>query len=463
VKGGKRWPWIALVAVAVVAVAVIFLLPALVAQRGVVPIAGDESAPGIGDAAKISDSDPRADAEEVLQRYLRTRARLEIARAGAWAEPQWSLAADEVAKGDRSFARRDFAEAGALYAGALQTLESLESEREPRLTAALAAGAAALADDDGESASAQFELALAIEPDHDGAVRGLARARVRAEVLVHMGEGERAETDGDLEAARVAYGKALALDGDYESARGKLELVSERIAEREFRRAMSRALEALEGGRLAEAGEALEAAASRRPDDPALRDARRQLAAARRQSRLSSLRREAGVQVRAERWQAAAATYEKALAVADDAGFAREGLSRARERALLHQRLDAYLADPTRLYAAETLADAERLLANVGTATAAEPRLAEKLSALNRHVAQASRPVSITLRSDGETEIVIYRVGRLGRFEERRVELLPGSYTAVGSRAGYRDVRQGFTVLPGAPPSPVVIRCEEPI
>jgi hypothetical protein len=41
--------------------------------------------------------------------------------------------------------------------------------------------------------------------------------------------------------------------------------------------------------------------------------------------------------------------------------------------------------------------------------------------------------------------------------------LRPGTYTAVGTRNGYRDVRQTFTVKhDGAPPT-VTIACTEPI
>jgi hypothetical protein len=58
---------------------------------------------------------------------------------------------------------------------------------------------------------------------------------------------------------------------------------------------------------------------------------------------------------------------------------------------------------------------------------------------------------------------VIYHVGRLGRFQSRRLELRPGNYTAVGSRPGYRDVRRVFSVRPGEPPPPVQLRCEEPV
>ena len=43
------------------------------------------------------------------------------------------------------------------------------------------------------------------------------------------------------------------------------------------------------------------------------------------------------------------------------------------------------------------------------------------------------------------------------------LELAPGSYTVVGTRPGYRDVRREINVVPGATLEPVVIRCEEKI
>jgi hypothetical protein len=71
--------------------------------------------------------------------------------------------------------------------------------------------------------------------------------------------------------------------------------------------------------------------------------------------------------------------------------------------------------------------------------------------------------VLVQLESDRETEVVVYRVGRLGAFDRFELELRPGTYTAVGTRNGFRDVRREFTVRPGAPAGPFVIRCEEPI
>ena len=54
-------------------------------------------------------------------------------------------------------------------------------------------------------------------------------------------------------------------------------------------------------------------------------------------------------------------------------------------------------------------------------------------------------------------------LGRIGSFDRKDVELLPGRYTLVGQRAGFRDVRREIILVPGRDAPTVVIRCEEPI
>jgi len=109
------------------------------------------------------------------------------------------------------------------------------------------------------------------------------------------------------------------------------------------------------------------------------------------------------------------------------------------------------------------LADASELIGDASAIAAAGPRLTEQTTELARLVRLASTPVEIELQSDEMTEVTVYRVGPLGTFAQRTIEVRPGTYTAVGSRDGYRDVRQTFTVLPGRTVDPIRVACVEPI
>ena len=468
-----RWVWLALAAVVVLSLAVIFLLPQLVSRSALptTPKPGPEAptppvvqVPQPAPPPAVADVDKaRPQAEQVLQQFLQLQAKLALENAEVWGEPDWSQAAVRVASGDRLFGERRFADAAQAYGDASRKLQALQERRGLLLDAALDLGQRALAVDDAQTALIQFERALAIEPGHEVATQGLRRAQVRDEVLEHMAAGNSAERNEELEAAQAAYRQATQLDGDYQPAIENLQRISRHIIELQFRDAMSQALAALDSGRLHDAGKALKEAAALKPEDGAVRNTRLRLVAAHQRAQLTSLRRQAMEAVENENWQNAADLYQKALSVDANAAFARGGLARVKDRLRLHQQFDHYLDDPGRLASSEPLANAEKLLSMAGEAPEAEPRLAEKIDVLKRYVSEARRPLPVELYSDGETEVVIYHVGRLGRFHQHQLELRPGTYTAVGSRAGFRDVRRVFTVTPGKPPSPVDIRCEEPV
>ncbi len=59
--------------------------------------------------------------------------------------------------------------------------------------------------------------------------------------------------------------------------------------------------------------------------------------------------------------------------------------------------------------------------------------------------------------------VIVYKVARLGTFSERELTLRPGTYTAVGTRNGFRDVRETFTLSHDEAVAPVMIACTEPI
>ena len=456
-----RWLWLSLAAVLLLGLLVIFALPRLVSQPPsglATPEPDSMTASATVDTRAASD-----EANQAMQAYLKLRAKLELENVSGWGEPDWSQAATAAASGARLLAQRQFVDAAASYTQALQTLEQLYGGRDARLVAALAAGEQALASNAIDSATEQFNRVLVIEPGHPAAMQGLARTTVRAEVLQAMRAGEQAERSEALPAALAAYQQAVSLDGQYEPAVDAFRRVSERQGELAFRHAMTRALTALDAGQLNAAETALTEAAELQPDAVAVADARQRLTQVRQQARLNRLRRDATAQVASENWQAAANLYAQALSVDSSAGFATQGLARANERVKLHQQFDHYLDKPDRIFSPDPLANAQQLLSAASAAPTGEPHLANKIAALQKLVSQASTPVAVRLRSDGETEVAIYHVGKLGRFADHQLELLPGSYTVVGSRNGYRDVRKVLSIAPGSTVVSLLIRCKEQI
>ncbi|MCP3866671.1 MAG: hypothetical protein GY703_00950 [Gammaproteobacteria bacterium] len=236
----------------------------------------------------------------------------------------------------------------------------------------------------------------------------------------------------------------------------------EAAAEQAFSLAMTRFLEQLEAGNTRAAGETLGMARKAKPGAPGLQDAARRLNAL---GREKSLQRLAYQGRRAEKrgdWKQAEDIYARALKIESNASFARDGVRRARERQDLESRLDRYLKAPQRLQADQPRKNAGLLLKHLQRLPDPGTKLAEGQKKLADLLAAWDQPVTLRISSDDLTEVVINRVGRLGRFQQREVALRPGSYTLVGYRDGYRDIRLKVTIQPGTDMQ-AVVRCEERI
>lgn len=230
-----------------------------------------------------------------------------------------------------------------------------------------------------------------------------------------------------------------------------------------FVAAMSEGLAALDREDFEVAREAFERARALRPGSPQSAEGLARAEAGARRRTLGELRRRALDEEAAESWHDAAETYAAILDLDPTVAFAREGLERSGRRAELTDRLAYHLAHPDRLSSPEVLEEASQLLFQAREAEPAGPRLESRVRELGRLVEAYSRPVRVVLTSDGETEVTVYRVGRLGTFDRRSLELRPGTYTVVGSRRGFRDVRHRLVVRPGEEPEPLAVACEEEI
>ena len=129
----------------------------------------------------------------------------------------------------------------------------------------------------------------------------------------------------------------------------------------------------------------------------------------------------------------------------------------------LHKQLGGYIADPDKLSAQSTMQKATNLFLDITRMDQIGPRLADERDQLSRLLKRAATPLTVKLVSDNATSVSVYKVGKLGSFETHELRLRPGTYVAVGSRPGYRDVRLEFRVAPEEESGPIVVRCEETI
>ena len=453
---------------ALVAAFVFFVLPQRVERAAAVrPPEAAATKPSAMPQAESRDLQQLAEAKrefEQLRPAVASRLdALEQRAAGQWGGEVFAHGKRALADADAAFGRRDYADALARLRAADADFVASGQQADEQKRAALAAGSAALAAGDAVAARREFERVLAIEPGNAIATRGLERAGSLPEVRRLLAEAAGLEQQGQAAAAVASYRKALQLDRDTEAARQALARLEAQAASGAFAAAMSQGLDSLARRDYARARDAFERAGRLRPGAPEVAEGLAQVERGLAGSSITTHLVAAQDAERAERWSQALAEYRKALEIDRNLLAARQGVERAEPRAMLDGELASFIERPERLYSAEIRGAARATLQRARAVPAPGPVLTGQIEAVDRLVAAAETPLRVAIASDNVTDVTIYRFGRLGSFERKDVELLPGRYTVVGVRAGFRDVRRQIDVVPGREAPTVVIRCEEPI
>jgi tetratricopeptide (TPR) repeat protein len=453
---------------------VIFWLPDAVEVGSELVDEAAEPSAAAGDDAQEPDepakpTDPATEAalkaatDESLGDLLSRLQRLKYRGIEHWGGQTYVNALDVYEQGDRAYLGKDYLTAGQLYREAADMLEPFFDRIDDVFNETMRGARGAFASGDHAEAVRLYDLAVSITPGNAEAEQGLARARNLAAVLNLVDQARRFETELDLQAAKAALEKALELDPAWQPALTGLERVTAAIRERSFEQRMTEGLDALAAGNFQTARAAFGAAKELKPGSQQPVDGLLQVDQEIRLANIRRLEQEAIALENNEEWQAAIAKYEDIAKIDTDLQFVREGLSRARQRAAVHARLETFLSDPDSLSAPATMQAATQLLLQVTTMTPTGPRLEDQKNELSRLLKRAATPLTVQLVSDNATEVSIYRVGKLGTFMTQELSLPPGAYVATGSRTGFRDVRLEFRVAPEVDPEPIVIKCEERI
>ncbi|TGD75748.1 hypothetical protein E4634_02410 [Mangrovimicrobium sediminis] len=475
--GAPRWLWPALGALLLAALLVVFWLPQRVtppeAEPGTVATPSPAHTPAQGGSSQAVEEDsPWADAQtaklrrearEVLEQLLAVQFELDEHGAEQWAGEAYSSAIAAARQGDEDYRENRFVAAREAYASALQQLEAIRADLPAAGERQLAAVGEAIDSNALDAARSALDIARLIDPDA-GAIPALEQRLQQLPRVNELQEGAAAaEASGDLAAAEAALAEAAQLDPAHPRVQAQLQRVTAAYRDLQFNQAMSEGYRALDSADYSAARAAFQRAAGLREGSDEATSALAELAVAEQSGRLGRLKSRGAQQEQDEHWSDAVTAYEQALALDASVVFAREGLARAQRRAALDKGLQDIVDNPGRLSDVAVAEAAGKLLAQGRGIDNPGPRLRGQVETIDTLLRKANTPVTVTLHSDGQTEVLIYRTARLGRFQQRQLDLRPGSYTVRGSRVGYRDVLVTLEVSADQAPAPVTVACSERI
>jgi hypothetical protein len=402
-------------------------------------------------------------AEQKLADFLKINKELDEKGVAEWGGEEYQRLLQLSKEADAALMREEFDAAAAGYAQAAETALSLQASIPDLLRDILDQGQRSLAQGDGTEAERLFKLALTIDSVNPAALRNLERAKNCEKVAQLIQSAARHEAGNSLSSAHADYQEAVRLDPESEEARAGLARVDGLIASRQFDELMAGGITALHANDYGRARQLLLKARSIKPDSPAVRDALAQADSALKRVRIDELRASAANAERAEEWNQALADYQSVLSLDGSVQFALQGKERALKRKEAEAAIQSYLAQPGLLETDQSLNRAVALLDQARQMEPRGPRISRLIQELDALVAAARTTITVTIESDGFTEVAVYKVDKLGRFQSRELSLRPGTYTITGTRAGYKDVRHSLSVRPGSTALRLTVTCTEKI
>ncbi|HTQ99752.1 MAG TPA: hypothetical protein VMH83_07170 [Candidatus Acidoferrum sp.] len=471
----NRLLWAILGVLVLLVGAVIFMLPKYMSERAATNAAAASATPAAPVAAPAAPTGAaatpyeeaqrmkqREQAQQTLQSLLALQTALEQKDVKRWAGAPFDDAVATAKKGDEVYANGHYEDANRLYETATRAMQKLQDGEQGQYASLMQQGQAAFQAGNADEAEKAFSLAAALNSGSSEAATMAARSRVLKDVLALLRDARALEAN-NLEAARDKYQQALALDKANADAPKAIARINTAIVDRNFAAAMSRGFAALQAGQADKAQEAFHQADTIKPGTNDVKAALQQAQDQQSTSAINVHIANAKQKEAAENWQEALTAWNAALAIDPNLVVAQEGQKRTNGRNNLDQFLAGVIKEPLRLADQGVFAQTTQVMGDAARIQNPGGKLQGQLTAVRKLLEQIRVPATVSLQSDGRTSVTLYKVGDLGQFSSKTVNLTPGTYTAVGSRQGYRDVRKEFTVAIDGQAPVVTVSCSEAI
>lgn len=373
----------------------------------------------------------------------------EIARLKANALDDFSLGLYDDALHNLTQARRGAERESAARAQALSQLRSQAAE--------------ALARDDADAARLHLAEALRLAPDDSEFLAMADQAERLPKVLDFIKAADIAKAENRPEQEIANLEQALALAPDRPGLADRAVDLHERLGRTAFSRAIAQGVAAVENGDVAAARQALGNAQSL---DPQHSDAIALAAQLTRLERQLALRQALGAAQAAQdrdAWGEALGEFTRAASLDPNNAKAVAGRDQARRIVAADNGLDQYLSQPHRLASPDIAQQAKAALAEAWELAPASTNLTAKTDRLGDLVAAYGRDVMVRVVSDGQTQVVVRGIGKVGMVQEKTISLKPGDYVFEGLRPGFRSKLVKASVPPDARDFTIRVICDDPI
>jgi len=403
----------------------------------------------------------RRDAQEILSLVLEKQKKLEDKRVTFWAGDTFEAALKTAELGDYSYRSQEFSNAMASYQDTLKQLIDIEQSIPKQFGVFLEKGKIALTENNAKLAKEKLQIAMYMQPNDSRASAVLDRALVLDQVLLLVKTGTEFVENRQYEAAKSSFEQAYQLDNQSALVNEQLQQVKQLIVDRDYSFAMSSGYKELQQNKYDQALVFFNQAKEIKPTSAAVVQAIKQSTNERMQAKISIKLEQAQKHIKQENWSKALNKYNEILLLDKSLLQAQVGVLKSTARLTLSDQLNNFIDNPERLSNKNVYQQAQFAKQDAMKIEYPGEKLLQQITSINQLMIQAKIPLLVTIKSDNQTMVTLHRNGKLGRFLAKELSLTPGEYTLVGSRDGFRDVRQAFVLHADESHPTIVIQCSE--
>ena len=460
-----------LIILMILAISVIFILPQLPVQK-----LFDDSSESLIEAdnsneisqSRIAEKTKyRKDAQLVLEKIVEIRDLLKSKSIEKWNAEKFNIALENISIGDDLYREGEYLRSIKQYREALDQLNNLEEDAAKIIESTIILANNNIEKLDSELTVEQtinsINLAFAIDKNNESIKLLKERSLKLPDLFNKVMQSDQFISEQKYEDAFSVLSEAIMLDPYRKKTKTSMENLNKQIKEKTFIEFMSEGFEAMDQNNFSSARKVFNEALKTYPERPDVYDALNQLESRESSFQIKERIKNAEANENLENWSEAKKEYEALLESDNSLVSLKARLINVRIRAELDEQLENLINNPLTLRSDELHQKAKKLLKTAQGINQRGAKLEKQIESVSKIIVQARNPIPVNFFSDNKTKVTIFKIGSLGLFEKRTIELVPGKYVALGQRIGFRDVRLDFAIEPNEVDKNISIMCVESI
>ena len=460
-----------LIILMILAISVVFILPQLPVQK-----LFDDSSESLIEAdnsneisqSRIAEKTKyRKDAQLVLEKIVDIRDLLKSKSIEKWNAEKFNIALENISIGDDLYREGEYLRSIKQYREALDQLNNLKEDAAKIIESTIISANNNIEKLDSELTVEQtinsINLAFDIDKNNESIRLLKERSLKLPDLFNKVMQSNQLISEQKYEDAFSVLSEAIMLDPYRKKTKTSMENLNKQIKEKTFIEFMSEGFEAMDQNNFSSARKVFNEALKTYPERPDIYDALNQLESRESSFQIKERIKNAEANENLENWSEAKKEYEALLESDNSLVSLKARLINVRIRAELDEQLENLINNPLTLRSDELHQKAKKLLKTAQGINQRGAKLEKQIENVSKIIVQARNPIPVNFFSDNKTKVTIFKIGSLGLFEKRTIELVPGKYVALGQRIGFRDVRLDFAIEPNEVDKNISIMCVESI